>query len=445
MRHAGWTSGASLIVTPDLLFLDEPTTGMDPRSQSQVCQELVRQDRRGNGYHEVLLTTPGTWRKPIKLAEQIAVIDHGRIVAEGTSAQLQGPGRLGDLARPASRWPAAIPGPGGPAYRRPCRGPVHLGADPLTLSVPLATPADPADTGRLVGHAMTRLLRGPGGGRRSHSRPASACTRRSSPSRATPPAQPQPNTGTRIHEHPRPPPPAAPCRRARRLDGLLAPSVPPLRRAGALAASATFRWRAMLKIKHEPKQLTDVIAIPVLITRPVHLYLFGGTISGSPGSYLNILLPGTLVMGIVLVTMYGGARLAQDVTTGVFDRYRSLSVWRGAFVLGGLLSDVGRYLTFASAIVVILGLIMGYRPDGGAPGVLAAVALVVAFGLSLSWLWAAVALLVRDPAVVISIANVVLMPLSFASNVFVQPRTMPGWLQALPVNVNPVTHLATAA
>lgn len=228
---------------------------------------------------------------------------------------------------------------------------------------------------------------------------------------------------------------------AHRLDSLLAPSVPP-RRAGALAASATFGWRAMLKIKHEPKQLTDVIAIPVLIT-VLFTYLFGGTISGSPGSYLNILLPGTLVMGVALVTMYGGARLAQDVTTGVFDRYRSLSVWRGAFVLGGLLSDVGRYL-FASAIVVILGLIMGYRPGGGAPGVLAAVALVVAFGLSVSWLWAAVALLVRDPAVVISIANVVLMPLSFASNVFVQPRTTPGWLQAF-VNVNPVTHLATAA
>ena len=140
--------------------------------------------------------------------------------------------------------------------------------------------------------------------------------------------------------------------------------------------------------------------------------------------------------------MYGGARLAQDVTTGVFDRFRSLSIWRGAFVLGGLLSDVGRYL-FASAIVVILGLIMGYRPDGGAPGVLAAVALVVAFGLSLSWLWAAIALLVRDPAIVISIAYVVLLPLSFASNIFVQPRTMPGWLQAF-VNVNPISHLADA-
>jgi ABC-2 type transport system permease protein len=216
----------------------------------------------------------------------------------------------------------------------------------------------------------------------------------------------------------------------------------PRRRAGALAASATFGRRAMLKIKHDPKQLVDSIAIPILFT-VLFTYLFGGAISGSPGSYLKILLPGTLSMSIAIVTMYGGARLAQDVTTGAFDRFRSLAIWRGAFVLGGLLSDAARYL-FASAIVVVLGLIMGYRPDGGALGVLAAVALVVAFGLSLSLLWAAVALLMPDPAVVISIANVVLMPLSFASNIFVQPQTMPGWLQAF-VEVNPLSHVATAA
>ncbi|WP_067141322.1 ABC transporter permease [Microtetraspora malaysiensis] len=214
------------------------------------------------------------------------------------------------------------------------------------------------------------------------------------------------------------------------------------RRAGALAASATFGRRAMLKIKHDPKQLVDSVAIPILFT-VLFTYLFGGAISGSPGDYLKFLLPGVLTMSIAIVTMYGGARLAQDVTTGAFDRFRALSVWRGAFVLGGLLSDAARYL-FASAIVVALGLIMGYRPDGGAPGVLAAVALVVAFGLSLSLLWAAVALLVRDPAVVISIANVVLMPLSFASNIFAQPGTMPGWLQAF-VAVNPLSHVATAA
>jgi daunorubicin/doxorubicin transport system permease protein len=225
------------------------------------------------------------------------------------------------------------------------------------------------------------------------------------------------------------------------IDILLAESRP-RRRAGALAASATFGWRALLKIKHDPKQLVESAAMPVLFT-VLFTYLFGGAISGSSGTYLKFLLPGTLTMTIAIVTMYGGARLAQDVTTGAFDRFRSLAIWRGALVLGGLLSDAGRYV-FASAIVVALGLIMGYRPDGGAPGVLAAVALVVAFALSLSWLWAAVALLVPDTAVFMAIANVVLMPLSFASNVFVQPRTMPGWLQAF-VSVNPISQTSTAA
>ncbi|MFF9765942.1 ABC transporter permease [Streptomyces sp. NPDC053086] len=214
------------------------------------------------------------------------------------------------------------------------------------------------------------------------------------------------------------------------------------RRTGALTASATFGRRAMLKLKHDPKQLVDSSAIPILFT-VLFTYLFGGAISGSTSEYLKVLLPGVLSMSIAIVTMYGGGRLAQDVRSGAFDRFRGLPVWRGAFVLGGLLSDIARYL-FASAIVVVLGMSMGYRPDGGALGVLAAVALVVAFGLSLSLVWAAVALAVRDPAVVISIANAVLMPLSFASNIFVQPSTMPGWLQAF-VDVNPLSHVATAA
>ena len=228
---------------------------------------------------------------------------------------------------------------------------------------------------------------------------------------------------------------------AHRLEGLLIPGGPP-RRAGAFAASATFGWRAMLKIKHEPKQLTDVIAIPVVFT-VLFAYIFGGALGGTPGHYLTTLLPGTLVMGVTACTMYGGARLAQDVTTGVFDRFRSLPVWRGALVLGGLLGDAGRYL-LAGGIVVILGVLIGYRPDGGAPGVIAAVALVIAFGLSLSWLFAAIALLVRDPTTVSSLGLVVTIPPTFASNIFVQPRTMPGWLQAF-VNVNPISHVADAA
>ena len=142
---------ASLIVTPDLLFLDEPSTGMDPRSQSQVW-ELVRQIAAAGT--TVLLTTQYL-EEADQLAEQIAVIDHGRIVAEGTSDQLKARVGSGTLhvrlldGEQRSQAQTVLAGT--------LEGPVQLGTDPLTLSVLFATPADAADVGRLVGHAMTRL------------------------------------------------------------------------------------------------------------------------------------------------------------------------------------------------------------------------------------------------------------------------------------------------
>jgi len=99
---------------------------------------------------------------------------------------------------------------------------------------------------------------------------------------------------------------------------------------------------------------------------------------------------------------------------------------------------------FTVLFTYIFGVIIGYRPDGGTAGVIAAVAPVLAFGLSLPWVWAAVALLVRDPATVSSLGLAVLLPPTFASDIFVQPRTMPGWLQAF-VKVNPISHVADAA
>jgi ABC-2 type transport system ATP-binding protein len=143
--------GASLIVTPDLLFLDEPTTGMDPRSQSQVW-DLVR--RIAAAGTTVLLTTQYL-EEADQLAERIAVIDHGRIVAEGTSAQLKarvGSGTLHVRLLDGEQRPQAQA-----VLAGTLEGQVQLGADPLALSVLLANPADPVDVGRLVGHAMTRL------------------------------------------------------------------------------------------------------------------------------------------------------------------------------------------------------------------------------------------------------------------------------------------------
>ncbi|HWB43801.1 MAG TPA: ABC transporter permease [Gemmatimonadales bacterium] len=214
------------------------------------------------------------------------------------------------------------------------------------------------------------------------------------------------------------------------------------RPVSALSAVATLAWRAMLKIKHVPFQLFDVTVMPIMFTL-LFTYIFGGALAGSPREYIQYLLPGVLVQTIVFITVYTGMGLNTDIQKGLFDRFRSLPMWQPAPLLGALAGDVFRY-SVASALIIIMGLILGFRPQGGAVGVLLAVLLVLTFGFALSWLWIIVGMLVRTPESVMTTSFIFLMPLTFASNIFVELSTMPGWLQAI-VGRNPVTHLANAS
>jgi ABC-2 type transport system permease protein len=171
-------------------------------------------------------------------------------------------------------------------------------------------------------------------------------------------------------------------------------------------------------------------------------YLFGGALAGSTGEYLQFLLPGILVQTVVFITIYTGFGLNTDITKGVFDRFRSLPIWRPAALVGALLGDVARY-TMASTMVVVLGLILGFRPAGGVAGVLLSVALLLVFSFSLSWIWTALGLILRTPNSVMGVSMMVLFPLTFVSNIFVDPQTMPSWLQTV-VGANPISHLVTA-
>ena len=213
-------------------------------------------------------------------------------------------------------------------------------------------------------------------------------------------------------------------------------------RPSALTTSLAFAWRAMLKIKHVPMQLFDVTAFPVMFVL-LYTYLFGGALAGSPREYLQDLLPGILVMTVSWITMYTGQSLNQDIARGVFDRFRSLPIWRPAVLVGMLLADAVRY-TIAAVVVIGLGVALGFRPEGGPVGVVLAVALLLVFSFSLSWVWTALGLKLPTPEAVQQISMTVLFPLTFASNVFVDPDTMPGWLQGF-VAVNPISHLASAA
>jgi ABC-2 type transport system permease protein len=127
----------------------------------------------------------------------------------------------------------------------------------------------------------------------------------------------------------------------------------------------------------------------------------------------------------------------------VFDRFRSLPIWRPAVLVGMLLADTVRYLV-AAVVIISVGLALGFRPQGGPLGVVAAVALLLVFAFSLSWVWTAVGLTMPTPEAVMQMSMTVLFPVTFASNVFVDPQTMPGWVQVF-VNNNPITHLATAS
>jgi ABC-2 type transport system permease protein len=222
-------------------------------------------------------------------------------------------------------------------------------------------------------------------------------------------------------------------------DAVSARPRPP--RAGPVPASLTFARRALLKIKHVPEQLADAIMIPVLFT-VMFTYLFGGAMVGSTRDYLQFLLPGTMVFAVLLITVYAGVNLKSDITTGVVDRFRSMPIWRPALIVGGLISDAGRNL-LAAVLVLALGLLMGFRPDGGIAGVLLAVGLVLAFAFGLSWVWATLGLVLRTPSAISAVSFLVQFPLTFASNVFVDPRTMPGWLRTF-VEVNPVSLLVDA-
>ena len=212
--------------------------------------------------------------------------------------------------------------------------------------------------------------------------------------------------------------------------------------ASALSATLSFGWRGMLKVRHVPEQLLDVTITPVMFV-VMFTYIFGGAIAGSTEDYLDYLLPGILVMSVLFTTVYSGVALNTDLTKGVVDRFRSLPIWRPAPLLGSMLGDSVRYL-LAGTVIILVGVILGFRPDAGVPGAVQALLLVVVFAFGLSWVFTTLGLVLRSPSAVMNAGFMGIFPLTFLSNVFVQPDTLPAPLEAF-VEVNPISILATAS
>jgi ABC-2 type transport system permease protein len=141
--------------------------------------------------------------------------------------------------------------------------------------------------------------------------------------------------------------------------------------------------------------------------------------------------------------VYSGVALNTDLTTGVVDRFRSLPIWRPAPLVGALLGDSVRYLV-AGTVIVVLGVALGYRPEAGLVGVVSAMALVLVFAFGLSWVFTTVGLVMRSPNAVMMTGFVAIFPVTFLSNAFVEPATLPSALEAF-VHVNPISVLVNAS
>jgi ABC-2 type transport system permease protein len=218
-------------------------------------------------------------------------------------------------------------------------------------------------------------------------------------------------------------------------------TVPRPRPASAFSNALVFGWRAALKFKHVPEQLFDLVMTPIMFTL-LFTFVFGGALAGSPRGYLQYFLPGILVQTVCFNAVYSGMGLSTDLGKGLFDRFRSLPIWSLAPFAGLMVGDILRHL-IAGAIILTIGLILGYRPEAGVPGVIAAFALLFAIGFGMGWIFIVLGLLIRTPMTVMTFGFTFLFPLVFASNLMVDPATMPGWLRLF-VDVNPISLMATA-
>ncbi len=419
---------SSLLTRPQVLFLDEPTTGLDPRSRNEIWA-IVRELRREG---TTLLLTTQYLEEADQLADRIAVIDRGKVIAEGTGNELKD--RVGgqilevelSSAGQRDRAQALLAGVG-------CGDP-QPDERPDRLTLPA-----PRDGLQLVEEAAAELRRAQIGvsdiGLR---RPtlddvflqltgAPPSEDGGGPSPRPQPQQPAPKVSA----------PRRPVLRLRR------PS--PQAARSAITDTAVITGRNLRHFIRQPDLLTFSTIQPVIFVL-LFVYVFGGAVSRSLPhgiTYVNFLLPGIFVQSVTFRASQTAVGLSEDLARGVVDRFRSMPIARSAVLAGRTLADLVRNILIIGLMIAV-GYAVGFRFHGGAAGAIGCIVVVAAFGFALSWIFAFVALTVRGAEAAQTAGFVVIFPLVFASSVFVPVSTLPDWLQAF-AKISPVTVTADAA
>lgn len=215
----------------------------------------------------------------------------------------------------------------------------------------------------------------------------------------------------------------------------------PTGRVNVVSNTLTIARRNLLHIRANPEQLVEMSIQPLMFL-VLFVYVFGGAIEATSREYLQFALPGILVQGIAFTPFTTALGLNADFQRGLIDRFRSLPIARSAVIGGRITADTVR-IVWSALIMVGFGVLLGFRFEGGALGALGAVAIVTAFGVTMCWPMAFNGIVAKSPESVNTWGFMIILPLTFASSTFVDPSTMPGWLEAF-ANVNPVTHVVDA-
>jgi ABC transporter DrrB family efflux protein len=199
----------------------------------------------------------------------------------------------------------------------------------------------------------------------------------------------------------------------------------------------SFRWavsdtiqmvkRNLRHIPRSPELLLDVTIQPVIFV-VLFVYVFGGAIQTPGMSYVNYLMAGIFVQTLIFACMTSGIGLAYDLQKGLIDRFRSLPMSRSAVVAGRTITDLLRGI-LAVAIMFVVGLAVGFRPEGTALSWLIGLGILLMFAFAFSWIGVTIGMFVGTPEAVQAALFVFVFPLTFVSSAFVPVDTMPSWLQ----------------
>jgi ABC transporter DrrB family efflux protein len=212
--------------------------------------------------------------------------------------------------------------------------------------------------------------------------------------------------------------------------------------AAGLRNTGTLVWRNLVQIKHNPMELIDLSIQPIMFVL-LFAYVFGPALTGSVAKYLPILIPGIIVQNAMFATLTTGVGLCTDVSKGVFDRFRSLPIGRSAPLAGRIAADTVKQ-AWSMMILLVMGIIIGFRVDTTWWALIPAFGLLLAFTLLFSWVSVFIGLMAGEPEKVQIFGFVFIFPLSFLSNAFIPlSPAYPGWLGDI-MQANPISQLADA-